>query len=155
MAGVVAKSIFPAKFVGAASHETITGIAGGTVYEGDVLKYSSGKLIRVAADDTTGIVGVATHGAVVNEALRYHPALPGNIFEATLEDETNNSHVLVQTNVGVAYAIQLDATNNRMYLDENDTSNGVGFIDEIVDPIGTTKARVRFHFEGASTVWAT
>lgn len=155
MAGVVAKSLFPSKIIAGASHETLTGIAGGTVYEGDALKYSSGKLIRLAADDTTGVVGIAAHGAVNNGVLRYHPALPNNIFEGTLEDETNNNHALVQTNVGVAYGIQLDATNNRMYLDENDTGNGICFIDELVDAIGTIKGRVRFHFEGASTIWAT
>lgn len=155
MAGTVPKSIFPSKIIAGSSHETLTGLAGGTVYEGDALKYSSGKLIRLAADDTTGVVGVAAHGAIVNEPLRYHPALPNQIYEGTLEDETNNNHALVQTNVGVSYGIQLDATNNRMYLDENDTANGICFIDELIDPIGTVKGRVRFHFEGASTVWAT
>lgn len=155
MAATVARSIIPSKAVGSQSYESLTGIAGGTVFEGSPLVYSSGKLVEAAADATTGIVGIAAHAAVLNGTLRYYPAMPHCIFEATLEDETNNNHALVQTNVGVAYAIQKDATNNRWFADENDTANGIFIIDEILDPIGTVKARVRGHFEGASTIWAT
>jgi len=58
----------------------------------------------------------------VTDAKRQFVLAAGNIFEATLEDETNTDHALVKTNLYTDYAAQVDSSGN-YYVDENDTTN--------------------------------
>lgn len=128
--------------------------------DNSVIVYTSGYLDAGAADLTTGIVGLqigAGHNdsAAGTSRLSYCPALPGLIVEITLEDETNEDHALVATNVGLSYALQVD-DDGVWYLDENDTGNPamtiVGYPADTA--IGDVRARVYATFIGSATTWA-
>jgi hypothetical protein len=87
------------------------------------LKRDSGQLAVAGADNTADIIGVAAAPASgVTDAKRQFVLAAGNIFEATLEDETNTDHALVKTNLYTDYAAQVDSSGN-YYVDENDTTN--------------------------------
>lgn len=124
-----------------------------------LLVFASGYLDLAAADVVNEIAGVACSAGRNASAgvynLEYVPALPGMRFEGTLEDESNNNHVLAQASVGLKYAMQLDSTNDRWYLDENDTTNVSTKVTNLVDAIGTTKGRVEFVFLVETTIFAT
>ena len=119
-----------------------------TFNEGALLIRSSGLLIAASADATADIVGVAVQPAkgVSGSECLYVPAWAPIEFEATLEDESNNNHVLVAGNMFTDFAMQIDSTNGRFYLDENDTTNTCAVVTGFKDAIGTTKARVFFKF---------
>ena len=97
--------------------------ASSTFKDGAILKRSSGKLAVAGADNTADIIGVAAAPASgTTDAKRQFVLAVGNIFEATLEDETNTDHALVITNLYTDYAAQVDSSGN-YYVDENDTTN--------------------------------
>lgn len=97
--------------------------ASSTFKDGAILKRSSGQLAVAGADNTADIIGVAAAPASgVTDAKRQFVLAAGNIFEATLEDETNTDHALVKTNLYTDYAAQVDSSGN-YYVDENDTTN--------------------------------
>ena len=94
-----------------------------TFKDGAFLKRDSGQLAVAGADNTADIIGVAAAPASgVTDAKRQFVLAAGNIFEATLEDETNTDHALVKTNLYTDYAAQVDSSGN-YYVDENDTTN--------------------------------
>ena len=94
-----------------------------TFKDGAILKRDSGQLAVAGADNTADIIGVAAAPASgVTDAKRQFVLAAGNIFEATLEDETNTDHALVKTNLYTDYAAQVDSSGN-YYVDENDTTN--------------------------------
>ena len=94
-----------------------------TFKDGAILKRDSGQLAVAGADNTADIIGVAAAPASgVTDAKRQFVLAAGNIFEATLEDETNTDHALVKTNLYTDYAAQVDSGGN-YYVDENDTTN--------------------------------
>lgn len=94
-----------------------------TFKDGAILKRDSGQLAVAGADNTADIIGVAAAPASgVTDAKRQFVLAAGNIFEATLEDETNTDHALVKTNLYTDYAAQVDSSGN-FYIDENDTTN--------------------------------
>lgn len=120
--------------------------------KGAVLIESSGSIAIAAADAVAAIIGIAAHDAsgVTGREVLYYPALPGMVFECTLEDETNEDHALVQGNVFANYAVQVD-NNGIWYADENDTTNTAVHVVGHKDPIGTTRARVYVSFEHDKT----
>ncbi len=135
--------------------------------KGTPIKFSGGYLETISADENFGtnegvIVGVSDEAGHNSSSsgdndLFYTPALPNVVFEITLEDETNNDHVSVATNLGLVYALQKDTTNDRWYLDENDkTTLGTGAMRMIgfSDAVGTTKARVYAVFLSEATIWS-
>ena len=120
----------------------------------------SGYLDTITADDNLSvIVGFSDEvghnsSSAGDDDIRYTPALPNVVFEITLEDETNNDHVLAATDMWEKFALQKDATNDRWYLDENDVAVGeaamrcIGF----KDAVGTTKGRVYAVFINEATI---
>ena len=94
-----------------------------TFKDGAILKRDTGTLAVAGADNTADIVGVAAAPAsgTTNDRRQYVLAA-GNIFEATLEDETNTDHALVIANLYTDYAAQVDSSGN-YYIDETDTTN--------------------------------
>jgi len=120
--------------------------------KGAVLIESSGSIAIAAADATSAILGVAAADAsgVTGREVLFYPALPGMVFEATLEDQANEDHALVQGNLYANYAIQVDG-NGIFYVDENDTSNTSVHVVGHKDAIGTTRARVYVSFEHDKT----
>lgn len=116
-----------------------------TFKDGAILKRDSGQLAVAGADNTADIIGVAAAPASgVTDAKRQFVLAAGNIFEATLEDETNTDHALVKTNLYTDYAAQVDSSGN-YYVDENDTTNPcvmiVGANKSDID-VATVRARV-------------
>ena len=91
---------------------------------GAPLKRSSGKLAVAGADNAADVVDVATEAATgtTNAKAAIVLAFPNTVFEATLEDETNEDHALVYANLYTDYALQVDSSGN-YYIDENDTTN--------------------------------
>lgn len=122
-----------------------------TFIKGAVLVWSSGQLAEASADVTSGIAGVAAEAATGTQGTRikYWPASVNTIWEATLEDQTNEDHALVITNMGVNYALQTDTPGN-WYVDENDTTNDAALViaprdwDDVTN--ATVRARVKFVF---------
>lgn len=120
--------------------------------KGAVLIESGGKVAIAAADAVAAILGVAAADAsgVTDKEVLFYPALPGMVFEATFEDQTNENHALAAANVYANYAIQVDS-NGIFYVDENDTTNTSVQIVGHKDPVGTTRARVYVSFEHDKT----
>lgn len=160
MAGTVTRGLFPRRVSGQSSIPLWRGLESSshTNKKGAVLIFASGYLDAASADPVNGIVGVSqTDGHNITagtQELEFVPALPGMRFEGTLEDETNNDHALVITNVGAKYALQLDSTNDRWYLDENDTTNVSTLITKAIDALTTVKGRVEFVFLADTTIFA-
>ena len=154
-------SIRPSQHAGY-SHRTMRGREGSTqTFEtGAVLIRSSGYLVEASADPTADIVGVAAGNATGTQGAEclYWPATPDFVFEATLEDETNENHALVITNMFTDYALQTDSSNN-WYVDENDTTNTcvniVGVKNDSDITNATVRARVLFVFLVDTTVYNT
>ncbi len=168
MAGTVARGMFAVNYLSSGNIPAFQGqeIASMNDAIGTPIKFSGGYLETISADENYGtnegvIVGVSTeagHNSTSSgdDDLLYTPAMPGVVFEITLEDESNNDHVLVATDMGIMYALQKDTTNDRWYLDENDkTTMGTGAMRIIgfKDAIGTTKARVYAIFIAEATIW--
>lgn len=161
MAGTVAMGLKPRRTSGQTSIPLWAGpeSASHASAKGALLIFSSGYLDLASADVTSGIVGVAqtaghNDGSAGTHQLEYVPALPGMRFEGTLEDETNNNHALVATNLGLKYAMQLDSTNDRWYVDENDTTNVSVLITKLIDDVTTVKGRVEFIFIQTKTIFS-
>jgi len=154
MAATVARGILVGPPQGLGSNISWEGpeAATQTFIKGAILVNSGGYLAEGTADLTTGIVGVAAEPSHYDASagthnIRYWPALPGRVFEATLEDEVNNNHVLAVTDRFATYAMQIDATNKRWFIDENDGGNHCLIIVGFKDAVGTIKGRVFFVFE--------
>lgn len=162
MAGTVAQGIKPRRVSGQTSIPLWSGPESAlhTSKKGAVLVFASGYLDLGAVDLVNGIAGIQQDAVGRNAAsdgladLTFVPALPGMRFEATLEDETNNNHALVATNTGLKYALQRDATNDRWFVDENDTTNVSVLITKLLDPLTTVKGRVEFVFLADTTIFA-
>lgn len=91
---------------------------------GAILIRSSGELIEASADPTADIIGIAADtitSAASNQTVIFWPIYPGDVWEATFEDQTNEDHALVEANMYADYASQVD-TDGNWYIDENDTS---------------------------------
>lgn len=122
-----------------------------TFIKGAVLIRSSGLLAEASADPTANIVGVAAEAAsgTTNAIVKYWPANTNTIWEATLEDQTNEDHALVIANIFTDYGLQTDTPGN-WYVDENETTNTAVCIikpkeyQDVTD--ATVRARVHFVF---------
>lgn len=118
---------------------------------GALLIRSSGLLAEASADAVADIIGVAAGDATgtTNSLVPYYPISQNVIWEATLEDQTNEDHALVITNMYTDYALQTDTPGN-WYIDENDTTNTSVMIiaprdwDDVTN--ATVRARVKFVF---------
>lgn len=122
----------------------------------------SGFLDTITADDNLSvIVGFSAEvghnsSSAGDDNIRYTPALEDVVFEITLEDETNNDHVLANTDRWEKFALQKDSTNDRWYLDENDVAVGEAamLVIKFKDPVGTTKGRVYAVFMKEAVAWS-
>lgn len=122
----------------------------------------SGYLDTITVDDNLSlIVGFTTEAghdssSAGDDNLSFIPALPNVVFEITLEDESNNDHVLAATDMWEKFALQKDTTNDRWFLDENDIAAGEAAMKVIgfKDAAGTTKGRVYAVFLNEATIWS-
>lgn len=117
--------------------------------DGAILKRSSGKLAVAGADNTADILGVACAPASgVTNAKRQFCLAYNNVFEATLEDETNQDLALLITHLYTDFAAQVDSSGN-YYVDFNDTINTcvmvIGANKSDID-LATVRARVLVAF---------
>lgn len=121
---------------------------------------SSGYLVEASADPVADIVGVAAGNSTGTQGAEclYWPATPDFVYEATLEDQSNENHALVITNMFTDYALQVDSSNN-WYVDENDTTNTcvciVGVKNNTDITNATVRSRVLFVFLEDTTVYNT
>jgi hypothetical protein len=116
-----------------------------TFKDGAILKRDTGTLAVAGADNTADIVGVAAAPASgVTSARRQYVLAYNNVFEVTLEDQSNEDHALVIGNLYTDYAAQVDSSGN-YYADENDTTNTclmiIGANKADID-LATVRARV-------------
>lgn len=118
---------------------------------GALLIRSSGYLIEASADAVADIVGISAGSASGTQGtlVPFYPISQNIIWEATLEDQSNEDHALVIANMYTDYALQTD-TPGHWYIDENDTTNTSVMIiaprdwDDVVN--ATVRARVKFVF---------
>lgn len=146
--GTITKGFSPPKqHLGHVSPPILSCAAGGTIRVGDVLIDSAGTAIKATADATTLILGVAASAATSGQTVQFYAALPGVIFEATLEDEANESHALAATDKFGRYAVQVDPGGSLYhYVDENDASAYSVTVVGFVDAVATVRARVLVMF---------
>lgn len=116
--------------------------------KGAVLIESSGKIAIAANDAVAAILGVAAGDAsgVTDREVLYYPAMPGNVFEATFEDEANQDYALLIADLYTNHSIMVDS-GGIWYVDKNDTTNTAVEIIGYKDALGTTRARIFVVFE--------
>jgi len=100
--------------------------------------------------DTALIVGIAAHplSGTAGTKVGYYEANDYNLFEASLINNTT-AHVLVATNIGVAYSLVKSGTS--WYVDVADTTSDVVEVVGIISDIGDTNPRVIVRFVTART----
>ena len=111
---------------------------------GAVVIRDTGTVAIAGADATADIIGVAQGPAsgVTHGKVNIVPGW-GNRFECTFEDQSNENHALVVTNMYTDFAIQVDSSGN-FYADENDTTNtGVVIVGANKSDIDAAKVRAR------------
>lgn len=158
----VIKSISGSKSLGLNGVPLFNGPEGAsqTYKRGAPLIYTSGYLVVAgSAPIDTGdvVVGFATqdgrNGTAGQYTATYVPVIPSAIFTGVLSNKSTSSHTLVQTNLGVAYALDVDATSLAWYIDVNNTTNPVCRIVGFQDPVGTVDAVVFFMYLAAGTLY--
>lgn len=108
---------------------------------GDILVFTSGKL-ALAAANPRDIAGVAEQEAsgTTDKERSFVPALSDLTFTASLDDGTG-TRALVQTDVGTAYGITRDATQEKWYVDSAKVTAGTNTavrVVKLIDPVGST-----------------
>ena len=122
--------------------------------EGGVLvAHANGDIEEAGNGAITAILGLALHDAtgVTGDPVEFIPALPGLIFEATLDDQSSSPHTSVQGDLYGLYGIYQEAATGFFYIDVN-TANSVVVI-RFVDPVGTVQARVDCMFLPSATAF--
>jgi hypothetical protein len=114
-----------------------------------------GSVAEAGSDPIAAILGIALADAsgVTGAACQSIPALPGLLFEATLEDQSNGDHALALTDTYQGFGMKKVSATGFWYLDENDTSGVCGVVMQLVSPVGTVQGRVLFTFRDAVTAW--
>lgn len=128
-----------------------------TSIKGSVMLFTAGFLTQAALQAVAGIAGVATtdgHNTTAGaKNMEFVPALPGLRFEGTLNVDSTNTHILVATNLGIAYGLVIDVTNKRWFIDPSDTTHDAVNTVKLIDDIGTVKPRVEFVFIASTTIF--
>lgn len=101
------------------------------------------RIAGIAAGDASGVTGA--------DAM-YFPALPGVVFEGTLEDQASAGHALAQTDLFACFALY-DNGAGLFALDENDGTNVCVRIIDFVHNVGDVRARVHFTFLADTTIF--
>ena len=160
--GGATKTIQAARRQGLYATPIYTGPEGGsqTYKRGAPLIYTSGYLVVAASapiDTGDSIVGFANEDghngtAGVYTATYVVAGGPHMTFIGLLIDKVAETHTLVQTNLGLAYAIDVDSSGY-WYLDENNTTNPVARVVKLLDPVGTVNGRVEFVYDLGGTIY--
>lgn len=156
MAGTVPRSVSLYKAMGATSSETLSGLEASTqtFLQGAPLFINTSGYLAVATAEISltnavPIVGFAAEDAhnitQGTQLIRYYPALPNYVFEATLENDSTNAYAWLVTSIGETFALMADVTNHRWFVDQSVTANGqcriIGSRDAVVADL---KPRVQF-----------
>jgi len=145
---------FPKQHVGSMSVPMRSGLAVGTIRAGDVVadNGSTGIIVAGAAAVDT-LLGIAAEAAVSGEQVTYFMAMPGVVFEATLEDQTNAGHQGALTDTWIKYGIHVDPAGSAYhYMNFADTSTTCAVLMELLDPVTTVRARGRFMFVASAFI---
>lgn len=145
--GEITKGFRPKQHTGHTSMPMGVGTAGGTIAAYDVVAFSSGTIIKAADDATATLVGVAAEAASSGEQVTFFMALPGVMFEATLDDDATTGHTLAAADVGLKYAIKVDPGGSTLhFVDQNDNTYYTVTVVSLVDAVGTVRGRVNVQF---------
>lgn len=107
--------------------------------------------IQEGGTDPTDIIGFGLHDSGNNATLGAKSmlvalAIAGALFSGTLEDETNDNHVLVASDLLAEFGLTKDVTTSYWVVDENkkDTTTSRVRVVRLLDAIGDTRGRVLF-----------
>ncbi len=118
--------------------------SGQSFKKGELLIYSSGKLIVSTADPASIVEGIALGDAagVVNSKVLFAEMIEGLEVEMSFMGAAAADYVLAQTDIGVAYGVAV--SSNKWYLDQSETSATLFRIKGPAYPcvVGDTNARV-------------
>lgn len=145
---------FPKQHVGSTSAPMRSGLAVGTIRAGDVVadNASTGIIVAGAAAVDT-LLGIAAEAAVSGEQVTYFMAMPGVVFEATLEKQDAQGYVAALTDTWIKYGLHVDPAGSAYhYMNQNDTSTTCAVLMEWIDPIGTVRPRGRFMFVASAFI---
>lgn len=126
--------------------------AGETFAEGAILTSDSLDSNRLAEGGTNplDIMGIAAKAAaaVTAAALPYYPALPGVIFEGSMDNAADlGNGVALAADFAARYGVTRD-TSGFWYIDKNKTGDDARVrILAFRDPAGTVQGRVYFIFD--------
>ena len=123
------------------------------VEAGVLVAASTGEIAEASDGTVTEILGFACADATGTTGARvdYVPALPGLVFEATLDNQASSGLALAATHRYGFYGIYQDSTTGFFYLDIN-TDNTVRIL-ALVDAICTVQGRVLATFLNQATIF--
>lgn len=117
-------------------------------------------LIGEGGADPSGIIGVATHkwplsvtSPVVASKAHFIPALPGLVFEGTL-NVSAGTYTMALTDVWAEYGLAVDG-DGIWYVDQAETTNTRVVVVKALEAAGTAFPRVRFMFLPEATRYGT
>lgn len=129
-----------------------------TFLEGAILIESSARAEEGGAD-AVNILGIAAEPGDNNSVagggtVRYIPAIPGMLFEATLSDDVGGGYVSLAADLLQEFGFT-KATNNHYYLDKGklNGASGRARLVRFIDAVGTIDARVLFMFSYDGTIF--
>jgi hypothetical protein len=100
------------------------------------------------SDPTTGILGFSAQAATgtEDENISFWLAEPGVEFVARVQD----TGVLDYTNIGTAYGMVYDSTNDIWRVDLSDTTNVNVIVTALIDADGDVNGRVAFQVKASA-----
>lgn len=122
-----------------------------TFKAGHMVVLSSGKIVKGASDPTAAtVVGVAAEDAsgTTDRKIGVYVADENAEFKANVQD----TGALALANVGTAYGVVLDATNDIFRVDLSDTTNTRVRVTELIDEVGDVNGLVVFKWLNAARV---
>jgi len=139
--------IKPVRLVGLTNTPSTTYTAGGTIVKGAPLVFSAGLVVEATDDDAGAagpIVGFASHDALITEAVRVEPALPGQRFIGSLTTLTASvasdagTKALAVADIGTVCELHKDDTSLKWVLGATGGANACAVVVALVDPVGAT-----------------
>jgi hypothetical protein len=145
----LAKPTF-AKLVGITSVPMEHCAAGATAQQASqFIKSPADAAVPVASGANTAILGLALNARVATgDDLTYIKAMPGVLFEFSLESSGSPGLALLASHLGNQYGLVV--ASNIAYIDVDDTSTKLVTIKELVSSVGDIRGRVLAEFIPAS-----
>lgn len=120
-----------------------------TFKAGHIVVLSAGKVVKGASDPTAStVLGIAAEAAtgVTDSKIGVILAHEDGEFLGNVQD----TGALALANIGTAYGVVLDATNDIFRVDLSDTTNTRVRVTELIDAVGDVNGLVVFKFLAAA-----